>query len=93
MFMLSIACMGPLLVFVGLVDFAMASVILLGVIKQNGYALKGYGRCDSIADWNPESRNFFVEAFKSEDAFETYESATAVCKSLSNNWKMGIAVL
>lgn len=93
MFLLSIACMGPFLVFVGFVDFAMASVILLGIIKQNQYAIKLYGRCGTVAEWEPEKGiNFFVEAFESEDAFETYESATAICNSLSKNWKIGIAV-
>ena len=94
MFLLSIACFGSLLIFVGFVDFALASVILLGIIKQNRYALGAYGRCGTIADWKPgEGRNFFVEAFESDDAFGSYESSTAICRSLSSNWKMGIAIV
>lgn len=91
MFLGVLMCAGPVLMAVGCIDLALASLLLVGLIKQAKYAQSQYGICGKLDDWNSDERNFFKEAHESN--YFTAQSPKQICGEMSTNWKVCLAVM
>lgn len=95
MFAISLACPGPVLGFIGMVDWALAAILLAGIVQQAQYMPMSHSDCREVESWRlgGSGRNFFVEAFESGRFDETATSPKAICVELVTNKDVTIAVV
>lgn len=95
MFLLSLACPGPVLGFVGMVDWSLATVLILGLVKQASYMPTSRGGCRHTENWRPgtDGRNFFVEAHESGRFESIAHSPKDICTTLIATREVTIVVM
>ncbi|SPQ24447.1 da038d89-998d-401d-ba4c-a4be060dff2c [Thermothielavioides terrestris] len=84
---------GNLLAITGLVDLALAGLLVAGVVLERRFLPGTFSGCNGASNWNnaTDGRNFFVVA-NGTDAFGS-DGPNSICHNIVQIWVMAIVVI
>ncbi len=93
MFLGCTVCYSWLCLLLGVVDFMIASSLLVSAVKQAQFLPRAYSRCDYATDWGngTDGRNFFLAA--NETTFSTYGGPGNLCHSMVELWAITVSMV
>src|SRR5690348_10046192 len=93
MFIASPSCRGYLLDLTGMIDLALAIILISGGVMTGQFLPHAYGPCNGASNWNngTDGSNFFIIANVTGD-FET-DGPQSVCHIIVQNWILAIVVM